>query len=682
MLITYRTGAWVAASTYAEKDAVKTAGFRWHGVERDTNRCRPGCPACAAGVPLKVWWTSDAAKATRLAAYCDPTATAALAGHTASVAASRAAAPTAATAATCAAIPAPTGLIYLPFQAAGIAYALARPNTLIADEMGLGKTIQALGVINADATIKQVLVVCPASLRLNWAREAGRWLVRSFKPHVVESNDPIPADAALVIVNYDRLLRQDTFDALMARQWDLLIADEAHYAKNPAARRTRALLGKPARTGRNPEPATPGLADRATRKLLLTGTPLMNKPIELHPLLACLAPAEFGNFMGYAKRYAAAYQGRYGWDFSGSAHLDELQERMRGCCMVRRLKADVLKDLPAKRRQVIELPPNGTARALAHEQAAGAQHEATLAALRDEADLAHAAGDKAAYAAAVAQLTQAARTAFTEMSAARHELAMAKAPHVVAHVTSALEDGLAKGVVFAHHKDVVAALVAGLTGYGVVSITGDTAMDARQAAVDSFQADPAVRVFVGNIQAAGVGLTLTAASTVIFAELDWVPANVTQAEDRCHRIGQHDSVLVQHLVVDGSLDARMAKALVAKQALADKALDDTADQIVVPAQDAAQRPPRPSKYPASTPAQRDAALACLRALARVCDGAVADDGCGYNGCDTGIGHRLAALDTLTDGQAWLARRILPKYRGQLARYGREADLNTALNKAA
>ncbi len=232
MRIYLQNGVFVADSTFAEKDTVKAAGFWWHG-----GGCRPGCQGCAAKLPLKVWWTPKQPSAARLLEYCDEAAKQALAGHVAKVEASKATDADVE-------IPAPAGLSYLPYQRAGIAYASQRKRTLIGDEMGLGKTIQALGFINASPDVKTVLVVCPASLRLNWEREARKWLVNadSFKFYIVESGDPVPADANFVIVNYNRL-KGEVFDSLMARSWDLLVADEAHYAKNPKAQRTQALLG-------------------------------------------------------------------------------------------------------------------------------------------------------------------------------------------------------------------------------------------------------------------------------------------------------------------------------------------------------------------------------------------------------------------------------------------------------
>jgi len=244
--------------------------------------------------------------------------------------------------------------------------------------------------------------------------------------------------------------------------------------------------------------------------------------------------------------------------------------------MVRRLKADVLTELPPKRRQVVLLDPadvKGGVAALRAEQSGMARVETELAKARVKAELAKASDNPAEYASAVERLHEAQHAEFSEMSRLRHETAVVKAPAVAAHVADLLEAGEAKVAVWAHHHDVVDILREQLTDYGVVEITGETPQPERQAAVDAFQSPSGPRVFVGSITAAGTGITLTAAQTAVFAELDWVPGNVSQAEDRHHRIGQAGSVMIQHVLLDGSLDAKLANTLLAKQAVADRALD-------------------------------------------------------------------------------------------------------------
>lgn len=400
-------------------------------------------------------------------------------------------------------------------------------------------TIQVLGAINLDTSIRSVLIICPASLRLNWLREAERWLTRRFWHHVVFSSYPPPAVADFVVVNYERARDPATRQALMSREWDLLVCDESHKLGNPKTQQSAAVLGRNAHALAE---RRPGLVTRAKRIWMLTGTPLKNRPLELYPVVHALAPKEFPTQKAFASRYC-------GWDGTGATNLEELQTRLRSTIMIRRLKKDVLKDLPSKRRQLIELNSDKVKGLLLQEEMA--------------------------YSEAVARLKEPG-LAWGAIATLRKETALAKVPHVIAHVRDLLEE-TDKVILWAHHHEVVARLREAFDGQAV-TFTGLTPMIEREEAVRRFQTDPSCRVFIGSITAAGTGITLTASSNAVFAELDWVPANITQAEDRCHRIGQAESVLIQHLVYDGSLDARMAKTLIEKQRIADLALDNHAAQ--------------------------------------------------------------------------------------------------------
>jgi hypothetical protein len=196
-------------------------------------------------------------------------------------------------------------------------------------------------------------------------------------------------------------------------------------------------------------------------------------------------------------------------------------------------------------------------------------------------------------------------------------------------------------------------------------------MNKRNEAVERFQNDTDIQYFIGSIQAAGVGLTLTASSHVVFSELDWVPGNVTQAEDRLHRLGQQNSVLVQHLVFDESIDARMAKTLVRKQTVIDATLDDPDLDVPIIPED---EPPATSSTTWKKineeakhiqPLTIIAIHAALRYLSNKCDGARLEDGVGFNAYDTDIGKSLAEQSSLTQKQAALGRKILRKYSKQL-----------------
>ena len=438
-------------------------------------------------------------------------------------------------------IPAPPGLSYLPYQKAGIAYAIKRRDALIADEMGLGKTIQAIGTINADPSAQRILVVCPASLKLNWQREAEKWLVEK-RPIIVVSGGKtveIPAGPVVVVVNYEVVGKHPE----LQKGWDIAIFDESHYLKNPKAARTKE-----------------GLGISAKRRLFLTGTPIMNRPIELFPILESVGI--FGNYWKFAERYCDLQQTRYGVDVSGASNLSELQGILREKIMVRRLKKDVLTELPAKIRQQIVLDPEGR-----DEKAAiKAELEVLKTAKKAKEALKNDKNNQ--------EIKGIYLNSLSEIAKARHSTTLVKVPRVVERVQELLESGEArKIIVFAHHRDVIDALKSGLSAFSPVSLTGEDSLEARQQAVDRFQTDPSCRVFIASIRAAGVGITLTAASTVIFAELDWTPSALSQAEDRAHRIGQTDSVLVVHILLNGSIDAKLSEKLIEKQKIIEKALD-------------------------------------------------------------------------------------------------------------
>ncbi|MEX1024837.1 MAG: DEAD/DEAH box helicase [Planctomycetota bacterium] len=550
----------VLRSEYADRAIPKSAGLRWHPGDR----CRRNeCFACDNDVG-EAWWTRDVLQALELREYAEEALQASLLErarpaireraklHRVEARAAKVRTLTRLRTRTASRaqdatidVPRPAGREFLPYQRAAIAFGLQRPNVLFADEMGLGKTIEALGVINADPDARRVLIVCPASLKLNWQRECERWLVGEREIGVAGKTFPETAD--VVIINYDILVK---WKHELTRDWDVLVADECHYAKNRDAKRSKALFALAAR-----------------RKLFLTGTPILNRPVELWALVHALDPEEFPKFQPFAKRYCNPERNRFGWDYSGAANLDELHERLRSTIMVRRTKAEVLTDLPPKRRQVIELASSHVAGLLATETEAWREHQRRSNRLR--AVKRGQRGD--ASEAELAALRAGVNAAFGELAKLRQDSAIAKVPLVVEHLRSLLTE-TDKVVVFAHHRAVVREL-ADAFGDAAVTLAGDDSTAARQSAVDRFQTDATCRLFVGSITAAGLGITLTASAHVVFAELDWVPARMTQAEDRTHRIGQTNSVLIQHLVLEGSLDARMVGTLLKKQRVIDRVVD-------------------------------------------------------------------------------------------------------------
>jgi len=482
-----------------------------------------------------------------------------------------------------------------------------------------------------------------------------RYLLRQF----FRDNEFLHADLRWLIINYDILNAwRSSLDVI--GPFDLLICDEIHQCKNPKAQRTKALFG---------DKEKPPI--QAKRRVFLSGTPILNRPCELYTLVKALDPNGLGkSWSGYHVRYCAAVQTRFGWDVSGASHLDELQNRLRETFMVRRLKSDVLKELPAKTRQVVSLPVTPSMAALLKRE--GAAYDEWQEA-QEAIDALNEMGED--YADDVRRLRVEMETAFTEMSALRHEVALAKVPAVLEQVTDTLEGGASKLILFAHHLDVIDALMEGLAAYNPVKVTGSMSGTQRQASVDAFQNDANCRVFVGNIRAAGVGLTLTAASLVAFAELDWVPGNLCQAEDRAHRIGQTDNVLVQHLVFDGSLDAIMAKTLISKQTVIDRALDTGSIAPAMPESQVSEITVTMPEPPAAR-IHSEETIKVVQDAVRYMTGMDSDhcqenNGIGWNGGDSKPGHWLASLPTLNDKQVTLAIRMLRKYaKTQLKGFGK------------
>ena len=542
---------------------------------------------------------------------------------------------------------APKGEAYLPFQAAGIEYCVGRGGALIADEMGLGKTIQALGVVNNAKDVGRVLVVAPVSLRENWLRESRKWRVDGAPACAVKPGKPLPDGPVTAVAPYSMLTRLK--DQLVEDDWDLVVYDEAHYLKNPESQRSQAaseIVGR--------------------RELFLTGTPVLNRPVEIWPIISRIDPNTWDDWYQFTRAYCNGHHevehGVKHWVVDGASNLEELQLRLRESGMLRRLKADVLPELPPKRRQVLGLP-------LAEEDRAfvGAVDDNGFAALSDALDRGE--GYDAA--------------PFTLISGMMQAIGEAKAKRVGEAVAEMVEEA-GKVVVFAHHHaviDEIESVLAGKGICGVVKLTGRDAPAARQAAVDRFQADAGCQVFIGGIAAAGVGLTLTAASNVVFAELPWRPADVTQAEDRCHRIGQLDAVNVRHFVLHGTLDERVVELLVDKQHIIDRALDAEVDWQNAPAPEDVRIRLAPERALRMTPESVEAmGRERLHALWRECDGVSSQDGMGFSLATVGAGNALLAKDAWTLGDLQRAVWVCTVHRGQLA--GASLDHDEFMRAAA
>ncbi|MGA2319456.1 MAG: DEAD/DEAH box helicase [Solirubrobacteraceae bacterium] len=420
-----------------------------------------------------------------------------------------------------------------PFQRAGVSYMLAQRRAFLADEQGLGKTIEALAALEADSAYP-ALIVCPASLKLNWLREIERWLpARSARALVgTGSADPSSgpdsplAGAEITVVNYDILgARLGELRRLEPRA---LVLDESHYCKNAAAKRTQAVQRLSA------------LMPREGLVLALTGTPVMNRPAELISQLRILGRlGDFGSGAQFAKRFRGP-----------DAHL-RLHWHLRSRCFVRRLKADVLPQLPAKRRAIVpvELDNEPEYRLAERDLIAWLQSQPL--------DL----GELQVRVAAALRAERLVRLNALKLLAARGKLAAALAW---------MHDFCSSGerlVVFAHHREIQRAVLARFPA--ALHILGEDSHAARDASLRAFQAPdgPGNQLIVCSIEVAGQGLTLTRSSNVVFLELDWTPAKHDQAEDRCHRIGQEDSVNASYILAAGTIDETISTLLERKRAV-------------------------------------------------------------------------------------------------------------------
>jgi hypothetical protein len=437
-----------------------------------------------------------------------------------------------------------------PFQGAAVDYALRARRTFLSDEPGLGKTIQALATLEAAGTYP-ALIVAPASLRINWLREAQRWL-----PHRtcagLSGGDAV-GNTDISVASYE--IAHTLVDGATAAPPRALVLDESHFCKNPTARRTQAVTA-----------IADALPDDAI-VLLLSGTPVLNRPEELAPQLKILGRLDA---IGGARRFARVY--------ARGQELNTLNRRLRRTCFVRRRKADVLRHLPAKQRVIVPVAIANAgeyrsaqddvarwvrAQAEADEafqrEIAGLDEDARAAAIRERGRDAE---QRARRAQALVRITQLA------LIAARGKLDGARE-----WIANFVETG-EKLVVFTRHREIGDALLEAFPD--AACATGRLDADGRAAEVQRFQTDDACRLIICSLDAAGVGLTMTAASNVAFVELGWTPAAHDQAEDRVHRIGQEDAVTAWYLLAAETIDERIAAVIDRKRELIRAATDGTA----------------------------------------------------------------------------------------------------------
>uniref|UniRef100_A0A4W4DN85 Zinc finger, RAN-binding domain containing 3 n=1 Tax=Electrophorus electricus TaxID=8005 RepID=A0A4W4DN85_ELEEL len=420
----------------------------------------------------------------------------------------------------------------MPFQRQGVRFALSRDGRLV-NAMGLGKTLQALSVAYLYRQEWPLLIVVPSSLKYPWMEELEHWLPELGPQDInlVQSKADI-AQSKVTVLGYG-LLTTDArplVDALNKQQFGVIIVDESHYLKSRNAARTKILVP---------------VIQKAKRAILLTGTPALGRPEELFMQIDALYPRRFGTWSDYAKTYCNAHYKFFGsrrqWDCRGASNLDELHQRLSEI-MIRRLKEEVLTQLPAKIRQRIpfDLPKEAAKEASASLE----KWESLMQSLNSSGEW----KSEIPFTEVMGLITQMYK-----------QTAVAKAGAVKDYIKMLLESEQLKFLVFAHHLNMLQACTEAVieAKAGYIRIDGSVPSAERIQLVHRFQTDPTIRVAILSIQAAGQGLTLTAASHVVFAELYWNPGHIKQAEDRAHRIGQTSSVHVHYLVAKGTFDMVM-----------------------------------------------------------------------------------------------------------------------------
>ena len=425
----------------------------------------------------------------------------------------------------------PEGKKLFPFQLAGVHRIVTRKRVFLADEPGLGKTIQAICARNIIRP-KKTLVICPASLIFNWERELIDWSIQEstigvFKPGAC-LEDILTKD--IVIISYDSITPR--IRAFMGIDWGFLIVDEAHKLKNENANRTKAILSGPE-----------ALLKKAPYYVLLSGTPSPNRLAELVTFIRHLRKDKmFGVGLSVFRDWYFNKTTNY---FSGSVEYKTFkQERslewralLYHDWFIRREKKDVLTQLPAKQHKLVTLQ-------------AGESFKDIIAEC-EKLEIEN-----------VSDIPSSALSAIAEI---RHAFGIAKAPFVAEYVKELLDGGQECLVIFAYHKAVIDILLDKLSVYNPVSIRGGMTSAQKQKSVDTFQKDKKCRLIICNLEAGGVGYTLTAAHDVVFAEASYVPGENDQAMDRLHRIGQTEKVVAHFLSVPGTIDFNILKAFLIKQ---------------------------------------------------------------------------------------------------------------------
>ena len=427
----------------------------------------------------------------------------------------------------------------LEHQKVAIEELLKNKKYILADDMGLGKTTSTI-IASLETGAKKILIICPASLKINWQRE---YQLYSEKTSYVCEGKNYSEDAEIVIMNYDIIKNfHDSKDRknsiILNSKFDLVIIDEAHYIQNVQAQRTKLIND---------------LVRDIDRLWLLTGTPMTSRPINYFNLLSLVDSPVAKNWMAYVVRYCSGYQFKVGprkvWNVMGASNLEELRDRT-STTVLRRLKEDVL-DLPEK----IITPVYLRLRSKLYEEVMGDYYNWYEKNPEESKNLS---------------------IQFTKLTQVRQVIAEEKTQHTIELAENIVEQGK-KVIIFCNFTKSLETIVSHF-GKSAVRLDGSMSKIQRQDAVDRFQEDDKVKVFVGNIKAAGVGITLTAAEAVIMNDLSFLPSDHSQSEDRAYRYGQKNNVLVYYPIFENTIEGIIYDILNNKKRIIATVMGDTPDE--------------------------------------------------------------------------------------------------------
>lgn len=396
---------------------------------------------------------------------------------------------------------------------------------MLCDPPGAGKTPQAIGLFNRLKG-KTALIICPASLKENWAREINRWSEYPLRTQIINNSYEKLDGSDIVIVSYSLATR--IYEELSKQTYDVLICDESHILKSASSQVSRIVLVV--------------LWVRCRYRLLMTGTPLPNgRAVEAYTCFSRCGFEHFASWTTFKDRYCVEERTRWGVSYPHSKNLTELKELSKAF-MVRRTKEEVLGELPGLVRQnvYIRLPELDVFNAQD-----GIDVDAIVEAIENGVPLES-----------------------EHITTVRRKLAMLKAPFILEAIADALDE-VEQIVIFVHHRELYQHLMSKISD--AVGINGLTHPTERQQNVDTFQRKEA-RVFIASLKAANTGITLTTAHTLLMAEYDWVPSTNEQAEGRIYRVTQNEICRVKYLVAADSLDEKVLKVLQRKQRQIEKAL--------------------------------------------------------------------------------------------------------------